>query len=127
MPGRQGSRFTGLGLDLAAQPLVLGGERGRGGHRLHEVRVREDGAVVHEGGHRAALSLEQRDGSVSSIARQSGRPTGAVEIGAGRFGPVQDREAGVAEGRAQPPFELTRRADLSQLDDQSTGHRLAHL
>ena len=30
---------------------------------------------------------------------------------------MQDREGGVAEGRAQPPFELSRRADLPQLGE----------
>src|SRR5712692_9722553 len=49
VPGGQCPRFADLGFDLAAQPLVLDGQPGRGRHRLHEVWIVQDGAVVHEG------------------------------------------------------------------------------
>ena len=82
---------------------------------------------MHEGGHWLAVALEESHDTALSISRQGGWLTGAVKISAGRIGPVQDRERGVTEGRAQPPFELARRVDLSQFDYESTCRRLAHL
>jgi hypothetical protein len=59
-PGRQGSHLAGLGFDLASKPLVLDRQPERGGHRLHQVRILQHGAIVDQRGHRLALALEQR-------------------------------------------------------------------
>jgi len=102
--GRQRPHLAGLGIDLAAKPFVLDRQLDRRGHRLHEIGMREDGAVVHEGGHRPAAVLEQGHRALASLGRQVGRPAVAIEIPAGRLGPVQNGEAGVAERIAEPPL-----------------------
>ena len=74
MSGRQGPRFARLGVDLATEPLVLDGQLHRCGHRLHQVRIVENRAGMHERGHGSAVALEERHRAALAIGGKVAGP-----------------------------------------------------
>ena len=108
-------------------PLVLDGEGHRCRHRSGEVWIGENGAVVNQGGHRLAASLEQRDRASRAFARENDGLAVTVEVGGNGLGPVENRERRVAENGPQPRLELLRRPKPAELDDRLTRGRLPAL
>ena len=121
---RQGPHLARLRLDPAAQPIVLDRQADRRGHRPQQRPALQHRGGMHEGGHRLAVALEQRGQRRGRrVARGRGQRHGlavAIEIGAGRLGPVQHRERRVVQRRAHAAFELGGSPGLHELDDETT-------
>jgi hypothetical protein len=115
------------GLDLAVHQLLLDDEAHGCEHGLCEARIVEDRRVVHERRHRPALTLEEGHATRVSLGRKRNGLARAVEIRAGRVGPVQDGEGRITEDAAQALFELTGGRVLPQLDDEAAGRRVSPL
>ena len=115
------------GLDLAVHQLLLDDEAHGGQHGLCEARIVEDRRVVHERRHRPTLALEEGHAALVSLGRKRNGLARAVEIRAGRVGPVQDGEGRIAEDAAQALFELTWRRVPPQLDHEAAGRRVSPL
>jgi len=127
VPGRQGPRFARLGVDLATEPLVLDGQLHRCGHCLHQVRIVENRAGMHERGHGSAVALEEGHRAAFAVGGQGGRPPCSIEVPAGRIGPVEDGKGGIAQSHPEAALELRRSVDLAELDHEPARGGRAHL
>src|SRR6202022_2088981 len=87
----------------------------------------ENGALVDQGGHRLALTLEQGHGAIGTLARKLYRLSFTVEVGGDRVGPVEDRKRRIASYGPPPPFQLLRRPEAAEFNARLPRRRLQAL
>src|SRR5207245_2587714 len=123
-PGGEGRRIGGCRLDLTVSTLFFDGKAHGGQHGLREIRIVENGRIVHERRHGPALALEIGHHARVPFGGERDRLPRAVQVRSGCVRPVEDGQGRVPENAAQALFEFAGCPVPTQLDHETTGRRV---